>query len=178
MLPPRPTGTLQGLRARQDLPGRGVGAVGCPWPGTPAGSAAQASAKEAGHLIAVCQADTTRLPPAWPELPRDPRGVCAGVLEQERVWAKGQGISRRRALFQLHLPQSFLWGRRRPAAHLVALSPCVGTAGTEASGSSQTGPSYSSKPGSPAVERELEACEAQLRGEGILTYWAGSWALH
>lgn len=58
-------GTLQGLRARQDLPGGGVDAVGCPWPGTPAGSAAQASATEAGRLVTVCQADTTHLPPAW-----------------------------------------------------------------------------------------------------------------
>ena len=47
-----------------------------------------------------------------------------------------------------------------------APSPCSCTVGTAASGSSQTGPSYSLSPGSPAAVRGLQACEAQQWGEG------------
>lgn len=80
-------GTLQGLRARQDLPVRGVGAVGCPWPGTPAGSAAQASAKEAGHLVTACQADTTAC-----RLPGQRCPGSQGLPEQESQSRNGSGL--------------------------------------------------------------------------------------
>lgn len=51
--------------------------------------------------------------------------------------------------------------RRHPAR---AFSPCAGTAGTGASGSSQTALSYSSPPHSLGVATRPQACEAGVEG--------------
>lgn len=58
------------------------------------------------------------------------------------------------------------WKARR-LPPVPAFSPCAGTAGTEASGSSQTVLSYSSPPGSLVVVTGLQACEAGAEGTRI-----------
>lgn len=81
-------GMRQGLKARQDLPLQGAGAAGCPWPGTPAGSAAQASATEARHPVIATRHTPPTWPPAWQGEPRGLRPIFPAVPEWQRVWAE------------------------------------------------------------------------------------------
>lgn len=141
---PEPRGQRAGLR----LPARGAGAVGCPWPGIPAGSAAWVSVTEAGHPVTVCRADAS-----YPRAGLRPS--APGSQSRNGSGLRVSGISWATELSSTcsgHV--SWAPGGPRPTP-----SPSTGTVGTEASGSSRTGHSYFSSPGSPRAARGLQACE-------------------